>query len=142
MGVLDSFRLDGRTAIVTGGNRGIGRAIAKGLADVGANVVIANRNEDAGAEAAADITADADVETLAVRIDITSEADVWAMVEEVVDTFGGIDVLVNNAGITYHNSVADKSVAEFQETIDINLTGAYRCSKYAGEVMKGDGGGR
>ncbi|WP_323677278.1 SDR family oxidoreductase [Halorubellus sp. PRR65] len=141
MGVLDSFRLDGRTAIVTGGNRGIGRAIAEGLADVDANVVIANRDEDAGAEAAADIAADADVETLAVRTDVTSEADVRAMVEEVVDTFGGIDVLVNNAGVTYHNSVADKSVVEFQETIDINLTGAYRCSKYAGEVMKGDGGG-
>ncbi|WP_114579643.1 SDR family NAD(P)-dependent oxidoreductase [Saliphagus sp. LR7] len=141
MDVLDSFRLDGRTAIVTGGNRGIGRAIAEGFADVGADVVIANRDEESGAAAADEIEAAADVDTLAVQTDVTSEADVRALAEEVVDTFGGIDVLVNNAGITHHNSVADKSVEEFQETIDINLTGAYRCSKYAGEVMKDDGGG-
>lgn len=140
MDVLDSFRLDGRTAIVTGGNRGIGRAIAEGLADVGANVVIANRDEESGEAAAAEIAEATDIETLAVPTDVTSEDDVATLVEAVTDTFGGIDVLVNNAGITYHNSVAEKSVEEFQETIDINLTGAYRCSKYVGEVMKDDGG--
>lgn len=141
MDVLNSLQLDGDTAIVTGGNRGIGRAIAEGLADVGADVVIANRDKEDGQAAAAAIAKDTDVDTLAVQTDVTSEDDVQALVEEVVDTFGGIDVLVNNAGITHHNRVADKSVAEFQETIDINLTGAYRCSKYTGEVMIEDDGG-
>jgi NAD(P)-dependent dehydrogenase (short-subunit alcohol dehydrogenase family) len=140
MDVLDSFRLDGQTAIVTGGNRGIGRAIGEGLADVGANVVIANRDAEAGQTAAAEIAEEAGVDTLAVETDVTSEDDVRAMVEATVAEFGGIDVLVNNAGITFHNSVEDKPVSEFQKTIDINLTGVYRCSKYAGEVMK-DGGG-
>lgn len=141
MDILDSFRLDGRTAIVTGGNRGIGRAIAEGLADVGANVVIANRDAEAGQTAAAEINEEAGVDTLAVKTDVTSEDDVRAMVEATVAEFGGIDVLVNNAGVTFHNPVEEKPVSEFQKTIDINLTGAYRCSKYAGEVMKdGDGG--
>lgn len=141
MSVFDRLRLDGQTSIVTGGNRGIGRAIADALAEAGSNVVIANRDAESGETAAEEIAADHDVETLAVRTDVTSEADVEAMAEATLDTFGGIDVLVNNAGIVHHAKVEDKPVAEFAETIDVNLTGAYRCSKYAGEVMKaGDGG--
>jgi len=66
---------------------------------------------------------------------------VEAMVEATLEAFGDVDVLVNNAGIVHHDAVEDKPVAEFAETIDANLTGAYRCVKYAGEVMKaGDGG--
>jgi len=141
MAVLDRFRLDGQTAIVTGGNRGIGRAIATGLAEVGANVVIANRSAESGREAADEIAAETGVETLAVQTDVTDEDDVEAMVTATVEEFGDVDVLVNNAGIVHHNAVEDKSVAEWAETIDVNLTGAYRCAKYAGEVMKaGDGG--
>jgi len=141
MTVLDRLRLDGQTAIVTGGNRGIGRAIATGLAEVGASVVVANRDGESGREAAAAIAEETGSETLAVETDVTDEAAVEAMVETTLDEFGDVDVLVNNAGIVHHNAVADKSVAEFAETIDVNLTGAYRCAKYAGEVMKaGDGG--
>lgn len=141
MSVLDRFRLDGETAIVTGGDRGIGKAIATGLADVGANVVVANRNAVAGETAATEIADETGAATLAVPTDVTDEAAVEAMVEATIAEFGDVDVLVNNAGIVHHNAVADKSVAEWEETIDVNLTGAYRCSKYAGEVMKaGDGG--
>jgi NAD(P)-dependent dehydrogenase (short-subunit alcohol dehydrogenase family) len=141
MTVLDRFRLDGQTAIVTGGNRGIGRAIATGLAEVGANVVVANRNGESGDETVEEIAAETDAETLAVETDVTDEADVEAMVAATVDAFDDVDILVNNAGIVHHNAVEDKSVAEWAETIDVNLTGAYRCAKYAGEVMKaGDGG--
>jgi NAD(P)-dependent dehydrogenase (short-subunit alcohol dehydrogenase family) len=139
--VFDLLRQDGKTSIVTGGNRGIGRAIADGLAEAGSNVVVANRDGEAGAEAADEIAAEHDVETLAVETDVTSEGDVAAMVEATVEEFGSIDVLVNNAGIVHHTPVEDKSVSEFQDTLNVNLTGAYRCSKYAGEVMKsGDGG--
>jgi len=141
MTVLDRFRLDGQTAVVTGGNRGIGRAIAEGMAEVGANVVVANRDAESGREAAEAIAEETGAETLAVRTDVTDEDDVEAMVSATVDEFGDLDILVNNAGIVHHNAVEDKSVAEWAETIDVNLTGAYRCSKYAGEVMKaGDGG--
>jgi len=141
MTVLDRFRLDGQTAIVTGGNRGIGRAIATGLAQVGANVVVANRNAESGRVAAEEIADETGAKTLAVETDVTDEAAVEAMVTATVEEFGDIDVLVNNAGIVHHNAVEDKSVAEWAETIDVNLTGAYRCAKYAGEVMKASDGG-
>ncbi|WP_248515809.1 SDR family NAD(P)-dependent oxidoreductase [Salinarchaeum laminariae] len=141
MSILDQFRLDGRTAIVTGGNRGIGRAIADGLADVGANVVIANRDAAAGDRAAEEIADEFGVQTLAVPTDVTEESDVQAMVDRTVDEFGGVDILINNAGIVQHNAVEEKSVAEFQHTLDVNLTGAYRTAKYVGEVMREGGGG-
>jgi NAD(P)-dependent dehydrogenase (short-subunit alcohol dehydrogenase family) len=141
MPVLDRMRLDGRTSIVTGGNRGIGRAIAGALAEVGSDVVVANRDAKSGAEAADEIAAETGVDTHAVPTDVTSEADVEAMVEETVETFGDVDVLVNNAGIVHHRAVEDKPVSEFAETVDVNLTGAYRCSKYAGEAMKASDGG-
>ena len=141
MSLFDRFRLDGDVAVVTGGNRGIGRAIASGLAEAGAEVVIANRDAESGQEAAAEIAEETDAETLAVPTDVTNEDDVREMVETTVEEFGDVDVLVNNAGVTYHNSVADKPVSEFQQTLDINLTGAYRCSKYAGEVMQQTDGG-
>jgi NAD(P)-dependent dehydrogenase (short-subunit alcohol dehydrogenase family) len=141
MSVLERFRLDDRTAIVTGGNRGIGRAIATAFAEVGANVVVANRDVDSGEEAAAEIAAETGAATLAVPTDVTDEAAVEAMVERTVAEFGDVDVLVNNAGIVHHSAVEDKPVAEWAETIDVNLTGAYRCAKYAGAVMRaGDGG--
>ena len=139
--VLDSFRLDGKTSIVTGGNRGIGRAIADALADVGSDVVVANRDGESGAQAAEEIAAETGAETLAVRTDVTSESDVQSMVETAVEEFGGIDVLVNNAGIVHHAAVEDKPVDEFTDALDVNLTGAYRCCKYAGEAMKAGGGG-
>ncbi|WP_436930530.1 SDR family NAD(P)-dependent oxidoreductase [Halosimplex halobium] len=141
MTVLDRFRLDGETAVVTGGNRGIGRAIADGFAEVGANVVVANRDGESGRTAAEAIAAETGAETLAVETDVTDTDDVAAMVEATVDEFGDVDHLVNNAGIVHHSAVEDKSVSEWAETVDVNLTGAYRCAKYAGEVMKaGDGG--
>jgi len=136
MSILEQFRLDGETAIVTGGNRGIGRAIAEGLADVGANVVVANRDGEAGEEAAAEIADEFDAETLAVETNVTEEADVEAMVEATVDRFGGVDVLINNAGIVHHNPIEEKSIEEWEHTIDVNLTGAYRCAKHVGEVMR------
>jgi len=141
MTLLDRFRLDDETAIVTGGNRGIGRAIASGMAEVGANVVVANRDAESGQDAATAIAEETGADTLAVRTDVTDEGDVEAMVEATVEEFGDVDHLVNNAGIVHHNAVEDKSVAEFRETLDVNLTGAYRCAKYAGAVMQaGDGG--
>jgi len=141
MGILEEFRLDGDTAIVTGGNRGIGRAIAEAFADVGANVVVANRDGEAGEEAATEIAETYDTDALAVQTNVTDESDVAAMVEATLEEFGDIDVLVNNAGIVHHNPVEDKPVEEFEHTIDVNLTGAYRCAKHAGQVMRdGDGG--
>jgi NAD(P)-dependent dehydrogenase (short-subunit alcohol dehydrogenase family) len=141
MSVLDRFSLDGQTAIVTGGNRGIGNAIAHGLAEVGANVVIANRTADEGERAAREIADATGVETVAVPTDVSDEADVRTLVDATVERFGGVDVLVNNAGIAIHTPAEEKPVEDFRKTLEINLTGAFLCAKYAGREMIADGGG-
>jgi NAD(P)-dependent dehydrogenase (short-subunit alcohol dehydrogenase family) len=141
MAVLDRFRLDGQTAIVTGGDRGIGRAIAQGVAEAGADVVIANRDAEAGA-AAADAIADATgVEALAVSTDVTEPGDPDALVQATVDRFGGIDLLVNNAGVTDNTPAEEMADETFERVVDINLTGAFRCARAAGRAMIDDGGG-
>ena len=92
MSVLDAFRLDGRVAVVTGGNRGLGRAFAAALAEAGARVAIAARDQDRSEIVAGDVGA------LAVRTDVTDEASVAAMLETVTAELGPVDVLVNNSG--------------------------------------------
>ncbi|MFC7197943.1 SDR family NAD(P)-dependent oxidoreductase [Halospeciosus flavus] len=141
MTVLDQFRLDGRTAIVTGGNRGIGRALATALAEAGANVVVANRDEESGRETAAEIASETGADTLAVPVDVTDEAMVEAMVETVRAEFGTPDVLVNNAGITINVPAEEMSLQEWRRVVEINLTGAFLCAKHAGRAMIDDGGG-
>ena len=141
MSVLERFRLDGQAAIVTGGNRGIGQAIATGLAEAGADVVIANRTLESGEEAAAEIEAATDSNAIAIETDVSVESDVEDLIEETVDTFGSVDVLVNNAGIAIHGPAEEKTLEEWQKTLDINLTGTFLCSKHAGNVMIENGGG-
>ncbi|MUW13380.1 SDR family oxidoreductase [Halorubrum sp. CBA1125] len=141
MSVLDRFRLDGDTAIVTGGNRGIGKGIATGLAEVGADVVIANRTESAGREAAEDIADETGAETAAIPTDVTDETEVQNLASETVDRFGSVDVLVNNAGVAIHEPAEEKPLDDWQKTLNINLTGAFNCAKLVGrEMIDGDGG--
>ncbi|WP_224449237.1 SDR family NAD(P)-dependent oxidoreductase [Haloprofundus salilacus] len=141
MTVLDSFRLDGRTAIVTGGNRGIGREIADALAEAGANVVVANRSADSGETAANEIADEWGVETLAVPVDVADEAEVRAMVDATVDRFSGIDILVNNAGIVVHEAAEEMTVDEWDAVMQVNVRGVFLCSKHAGTEMMESGGG-
>jgi len=136
--VLDRFRLDSRTAIVTGGNRGIGRAISLALAEAGADVVIGNRDAESGQRAAEEIEAATDATVRAYEADVTDEAQVEALVDATVDEFGGLDVLVNNAGITVHAPAEEMTVEQFQRVVDVNLTGTFRCAKHAGRAMMAD----
>ncbi|WP_323677276.1 glucose 1-dehydrogenase [Halorubellus sp. PRR65] len=140
MAVLDQFRLDGETAIVTGGGQGIGKAIADAYAEVGANVVVANRSEESCQAAATEIAEAHGTDTLAVPTDVTEDEEVQALIDATVEEFGGLDILVNNAGIAQHNPVSEKSIAEFEETIDVNLTGAYRCAKFAEDELRSASG--
>lgn len=141
MSILDRFRLDGQTAIVTGGNRGIGRGISQALAEAGADVVIANRNADSGEQAAAEIAADTGVDTLAVRTDVSDEESVIEMVATVLEEFGEIDILINNAGIVVHEAAETMTAEEWDDVIDVNLRGTFLCSKYVGREMMESGGG-
>ena len=141
MSVLDRFRLDGRSAVVTGGNRGIGRAIADAMADVGADIVVANRDETTGRATAERIADDHGITARWIPVDVADEASVRAMVDETVETLGTIDVLVNNAGVVSHYDVAEMPLEEWERIFEINATGLFLCTKYAGREMIASGGG-
>ena len=141
MTVLDEFRLDGQTAIVTGASKGIGRALAEALAEAGANVVVTNRTPADGEEAAAEIADSTGAKTLAIPMDVTEEAEVEAMMDKTLDEFGSIDILVNNAGIARTAPAYEMSLETWNEVVQTNLTGTFLCTKHAGgEMVDGDGG--
>jgi len=124
--------LSGKTAIVTGGSRGIGFAIARALVDRDATVVIAGTHEgrlETAARALEDANANAMVDT--IRADVRRYPDVELLMNTTVQRFGGIDILVNNAGVGIWRSVEQMSVAEWHEIVDTNLTGVFYCCRAA-----------
>jgi gluconate 5-dehydrogenase len=138
--VTDLFRLDGRSAIVTGGGRGIGQWIAQGLAQAGASVMICSRNLDA-CSAAADQIVDQGGSAMACRCDVVDPEEVLAMVESTVDALGSIDIVVNNSGTTWGSKPEDMPLDRFRTVIDVNVTGAFLVSQAAGRVMIDQGRG-
>lgn len=115
----------GRTALVTGGAKGIGRACCLRLAQAGANVAINYLTSEDQAHETADLVAQAGVKTHLVRADVASPEQVAAMVGEVVDALGPVDLLVNNAGVFHFLSHEETSLEVWRTTLDVNLTGAY-----------------
>ena len=140
MSVLDTFGLDGRRVLVTGGNRGLGRAFALALAEAGADVAIAGRDTERNDRVATEI-AERGRRGLAVTADITRREDVTAMVEQVTAELGGIDVLVNNAGIAIHRPALEVPDDEWQQVIDLNLTALWNTSTAVARGMIAAGGG-
>jgi len=140
--VKEMFSLDGKVAIVTGGNGGIGKGIARGLAGAGANIVIGARNEPKTAHAAAEIQGDFGVEVLAVKVDVRQQGETDEMVKQALRTFGRIDILVSNAGIAIHKVPQDMSVAEWDENLEVNLRGLFIAAKAVYPAMKEAGGGK
>lgn len=127
--VVDRFDLEGRVAIVTGGTRGIGLAIAQGLADAGADVVPTSRTAE-DVNAAVESIRDRGQESIAVPTDVTDDADVATLVERTHDELGGPDVLINNAGINPPDALGRPEDVEPDATdrvLDVNLRGALRC---------------
>lgn len=123
------MRLQNQTAIVTGSSRGIGQAIALRLADEGANVAVCASKSLEGAEAVAAQIRDKGREALALKADVSQSSDVEALIKSVVDAWGKIDILVNNAGITRDNLIMRMKEDEWDTVLDVNLKGAYRCTK-------------
>lgn len=122
-------RLDGQTAIVTGAGRGIGRAIAKELGEFGANVVINyNQSADTAKQLAKEIE-EFGVKVLVVKADVTDFDQVTFMVKQTIETFGQIDVLVNNAGITRDKTLKNMNKQQWDEVINTNLGSLFNCTR-------------
>jgi 2-dehydro-3-deoxy-D-gluconate 5-dehydrogenase len=135
--------LSGRTAIVTGGAMGIGLGIACRLHEAGADVVVADLDPLAAEQAAEALQAQREQSALAVRCDVSDAESVERLVGAAVETFGGVDVLVNNAGIFPMVPLSDLDLETFHRVLDVNLTGLFLCTKAVSAQMIAQGrGGR
>ncbi len=142
MTVLDQFRLTGRRALVTGGGRGLGRVIARALAEAGADVAVAGRTLDVCEEAAREIATATGRRTLALVADVTQAADVERLVREVEAGLGPIDILVNNAGVNIRGAVEELGEADWDTVVGTNLKAPFLCSRAVGPGMCARGWGR
>ncbi len=142
MSVLDRFRLDGRRLFITGGSRGLGRAMALACADAGADVALAGRDPDSLERTAAEIRALGRA-ALPIRADVSRPDECEAACRRALAEFGPIDVLVNNAGGRRVNvPVQDEPLDTWRELLDLNLTSVFLCTKLIGGAMveRGQGG--
>ncbi|HEY4192152.1 MAG TPA: glucose 1-dehydrogenase [Mesorhizobium sp.] len=135
------FDLSERVAIVTGGNGGIGLGMAKGLCQAGAQTVLVGRNRDKG-EAAAGGLVGVGLKASFLEADVTDEASCRELVKAVTERHGGVDVLINNAGIAIRKSPQDYTLAEWHAVLDTNLTSAFLTSQAVYDSMKARGGGK
>ena len=135
------FDLHGKVALVTGGNGGIGLGIALGLARAGAAVAIAGRNDAKTAQAVAELEA-AGARALGVQADVTHEASVTDMVARTVAHFGGLDILVANAGTNVRKMPEQYALEEWHHIVDTNLTGVFACCQAAYPELRRRGGGK
>ena len=138
---MTAFDLNGRVAIVTGGNGGIGLAMAKGLAEAGAAVLVAGRSAEKNERAVGEIVAGGG-QAASLVADLLDESSGARLVEEAVAGFGRLDILVNNAGINIRKRPEEYTLAEWHSVLDSNLTSAFLCSRAAYPELKRNGGGK
>jgi len=129
MAVLDSFRLDGKVAVVTGGNRGLGQAFARALGEAGARVAIAARDAARSEAVAGELGA------ISVTTDVTDTASVEAMLATVTAELGPVDVLVNNSGVCFHRPALEVPEDEWRSVWEVNVDGVWRCCRTVGAQM-------
>jgi NAD(P)-dependent dehydrogenase (short-subunit alcohol dehydrogenase family) len=134
MPILDKFSLRGKVAIVTGGNRGVGRAIALGFAEAGAAVAVVARDEKKSEETLAELR-DRGGKAIAVTANVAQRSDLEAMLVTVTDELGPVDVLVNNAGIGFHADALTLDDADWKRIFDTNLDAVWMASQIVGRQM-------
>lgn len=133
---MDSYSLSGKVAVVTGGRRGIGKAIALALAGAGADIALCDRTVDDGQlEAAAAEVKKLGRRSLAVKADITSKAEVDSFVQKVTDELGAVDILVNNAATNIRAPLLELGEDGWDRVINTDLKGCYLCAQTAGQIM-------
>lgn len=135
------FDLTGKVAVVTGGNGGLGRGIAMGLAGAGANIVVAARSVEKTAQALEDIRA-LGVEAHGITVDVTQEPAIQRMITSTIDHMGRLDILVNNSGIAVRGMPQDLTAAQWDSVVDVNLRAAFLASREAYKQMVSVGGGK
>ncbi|MFC7061931.1 SDR family oxidoreductase [Halobacillus seohaensis] len=135
MNVMELFNLKGKTAIITGGGRGLGEQIAEGLAEAGANVVLCSRKKEACEIVAERLENNLGIQTLALGCDITNPEDVQQVIDQTLEEFNSIDILVNNSGATWGAPALEMPLEAFQKVMNVNVTGTFLMSQKVGEVM-------
>ncbi len=134
MSILNRFSLGGKVALVTGGNRGIGKAIATGFAEAGAAVAVVGRDEDKSAETVEELRA-IGATAIAIKADVVERSELEAMLNTATDALGPIDVLVNNAGIGFHADALTLTDADWRRAFDTNLDAVWMASQIVGRQM-------
>lgn len=130
------FDLTGRVAIITGGSKGLGAAMAEGLASAGANLLLTSRNQGEVEATAAQIQSDYGNKVIGMAADVTDPEQVAAMTERAISEFGKIDILINNAGINIRGPIDEITLEEFQDVQNVNVTGPWLCVRSVVPHMK------
>ncbi|MDA0749299.1 MAG: glucose 1-dehydrogenase [Verrucomicrobia bacterium] len=133
---IKQFQLDGQAAIVTGGSKGLGLAMAAGLASAGANVMLVSRHLDEAESAACELADGFGVQAIGFQADVTDQAQSEAMVAEALARFGRVDILINSAGINIRGAIDAVTADEFKQVMDINVNGTWLASRAVTPVMK------
>lgn len=133
---IKQFDLTGKSAIVTGGSKGLGEAMAAGLASAGADVLLVSRNEDEVTATAKQIADDYGHRAIGIKADVTSPDNVGAMVDRAVSEFGKIDILINNAGINIRGPIDELTYDDFKQVLDVNVNGMWLCTRAVVKHMK------
>jgi NAD(P)-dependent dehydrogenase (short-subunit alcohol dehydrogenase family) len=139
--ILERFRLDGRAALITGAGQGIGKAFASALGEVGAKVAVADLNE-ALAEQVAHELKERGVQAIPIKVNVADPASVEAMVKQVIDQFGRLDIAFNNAGINKNSAAEETPLEEWDQTFAVNLRGLFICCQLEGRHMLKAGYGK
>jgi gluconate 5-dehydrogenase len=133
---IQQFNLSGKAAIITGGSKGLGLAMAAGLASAGANVMLVNRNVEEGAAAARELGEEFGTKIISYSADITDLAQTEAMAEEAMRLFGSIDILINSAGINIRGPIDEVTFDDFKKVMDVNVNGTWLSSRAVVPYMK------
>ena len=139
---LDVFKLDGRIALVTGGNRGLGFAMSRALAEAGADVVVTSRQLEKAQASAAGLTSITGRRALGLPVDVTDSQQVKNMIDAIMQEFGHIDILVNNAGINIRKPLEEFDEASWDHVQNTNLKAPFLCSRAVAPYMKQQRSGR
>ena len=139
---IKQFDLTGKSAIITGGSKGLGFAMAAGLASAGAKIMLVNRNAEEGQEAAKELTSDYNTQAISFSADITQIQQTEAMANAAIDAFGQIDILINSAGINIRGPIDEITPDDFNKVIHVNVHGTWLCSRAVTPFMKKNGGGK